>query len=137
MKTFAISLFLGSFILLMSCGKDDDKSDRFRYLTGAVWQSDSLLINGEDATGEGQMLEPYKGDAIFYEDGTGVFGSFNGTWRFAQNETELVLDSDSLAFPLTTKIQELIAESLKVTATIPNFSDPQNPMQLRMTFKAK
>jgi hypothetical protein len=137
MKTLGSLLIVVTILILASCGKDDEKSDRFNYLTDAVWLSDSLLMNGIDASGPGQPLEPFKGQAVFRKDGTGDFGAYSGTWRFAQNETELVINSDSLDFPLATQIAELTAISLKVTTTFPNFFDPQNPLFLRLTFKAQ
>jgi hypothetical protein len=137
MKTLGSSLIVLTVLILASCGKDDDQSDRFNFLTGTQWQSDSLLINGIDASGPGQPLEPFKGEAVFRKDGTGDFGAYSGTWRFAQNETELVINSDSLDFPLATQIVELTAISLKVTTSFPNFFEPENPLFLRLTFKAQ
>ena len=132
----AIVLFLLS-LYIISCGDDDEKSERFKLLTGVVWHSDSLLINGMDASGAGQQLELFKGEAVFRTDGTGSFGNYSGTWRFAQNETELVISAPELPFPLVTRIVELTPVSLKVTAAFPNLPDPQNPLMLRLTFKPK
>lgn len=122
---------------IISCGNDEEKSERFNLLTGVVWQSDSLLINGMDASGPGQQLEQFKGEAVFRADGTGSFGNYTGTWRFAQNETELVISSPALPLPLVTRIETLSSVSLKVTAAFPNPLDPQNPLMLRLTFKPK
>lgn len=128
--------FLG--LLVFACNDDgDDRSERFKLLTGVTWTSDSLLVNGSDASGPGQMLENFKGDARFREDGTGTFGVYSGTWNFAANETEIIILTDSLMFPLTTKINELTASSLKVTTSFPNFELPEQPFSIRMTFKAK
>jgi hypothetical protein len=138
MKTYISTVIAAAvLVILFSCNKDDDKSERFRFLTEAVWQSDSLLINGFDASGPGQLLEPFKGEAVFNTDGTGEFGTYTGTWRFAQNETELVITSDDLAFPLATKIVELTATSLKITTVFTNPLEPEIPLNIRMTFKAK
>jgi hypothetical protein len=137
MKLLGSLLIVFTILILASCDKDDEKSDRFNFLTGAVWQSDSLLMNGIDASVPGLPLEPFKGEAVFHKDGTGDFGAYSGTWRFAQNETELVINSDSLDFPLATQIEELTAISLKVTTTFPNPLEPTSPMLLRLTFKAK
>lgn len=140
-KTASIfKIFLLSFIVIfIGCEKDEEVSERFTFLTENTWSSDSLLINGDDASGPGQLLENFKGQANFNEDGTGTFGSFEGTWRFANNETELVIISDSLPVPqLSTSIQELTQESLKITTSFPNFQDPTNPfLQIRLTFKAQ
>lgn len=125
-------------LLVFACKDDkDDRSERFIFLTGVTWASDSLLVNGADAGGPGQMLENFNGDARFREDGTGTFGIYAGTWNFAANETELIILTDSLMFPLTTKIHELTASSLKVTTSFPNFELPEQPFSIRMTFKAK
>jgi hypothetical protein len=136
-KLFSFAIIFGVFAFLLACKKDEDKTNRFDLLTGNVWMSDSLLINGFDASGPGQMLENFKGQASFNEDGTGTFGSYQGTWRFAQNETELVIQSDSLPLPLSTKIHELTSESLKVSTSFPNLEDLANPLQIRLTFKAQ
>jgi len=132
----AIMLFLLS-LYIISCENDDEKSERFKLLTQVVWQSDSLLVNGMDASGAGQLLEEFKGEAVFRTDGTGSFGNYTGTWRFAQNETELVISAAELPFPLVTRIAELTPVSLKVTAAFPNPHDPPNPLMLRLTFKPK
>ncbi|MFW5687387.1 MAG: hypothetical protein ACOCXV_00525 [Bacteroidota bacterium] len=131
--TIVFTLFVAA-----SCEKEEETSERFRLLTQAVWESDSLLINGEDASGPGELLEDFRGDAIFREDFTGTFGTYEGTWKFAQNETELVIQSDSLPALLSTKIHELTAESLKVSTTFPDLQNPTNPaLQIRLTFIAK
>ena len=139
MKRTGILLFAMMNLLVVACNDDDadNRSERFKLLTGAVWVSDSLLVDGADASGPGQMLENFKGEAHFREDGTGTFGVYSGTWSFAANETEIIILTDSLMFPLTTKIAELTAASLKVTTSFPNFLLPEQPYALRMTFKAK
>ena len=106
-------------------------------LTGPTWVSDSLLVNRIDASGPVGMLKNFKGEAKFNEDGTGNFGNFAGTWRFSNEETSIVLTSDSLQFPLSAKIAELTAKSFKVTTTYPNPANPTAPVNIRMTFKAK
>lgn len=131
---------IGAFTFFSACDKDEDDSSRFDLLTGAIWESDSLLINGIDASGPGQMLEIFKGEARFNEDGTGTFGNFSGTWRFAQNETQLVIQSDSLPFglPLSTIIHLLTEEELKVSTSFPDLTNLANPpIQVRLAFTAK
>jgi hypothetical protein len=138
MNRFIMILLAFLALLVFACSDDeDDRSERFKLLTGVTWTSDSLLVNGSDASGPGQMLENFKGEARFREDGTGTFGAYSGTWSFAANETEIIILTDSLMFPLTTKIAELTASSLKVTTSFPNFELPEQPFSLRMTFKAK
>ena len=57
-------------------------------------------------------------------------GKFNGTWRLTANETQIVISSDSLFFPLTVRIAELTQVSLKITTSY-------SSTNIRMTFKAK
>ena len=135
MKNIALILIIAG-MAIASCKKEDSNS-LFSLLTGPVWTSDSLLANGVDASGPDGMLKNFKGDAKFNEDGTGYFGIYEGTWRFAYDNTQLVISSDSLAFPITTKIAELTAKDLKVTTSYPNLANPSAPTYIRMTFKAK
>jgi len=131
-----IAAIIGGVAWITSCEKDD-MSDRMKNLTTAVWLSDSLLVNGVDASGPGQILASFKGEVIFNKDGTGTFGPHTGTWRFAMNETELVIESPNLPLPLSTRIHELTKSSLKVSTSFPNINDPLKPLQIRLTFKAK
>ena len=122
-------------MILVACGKDKNNySERFLLLTGPVWESDSLLANGVDASGPGELLEDFAGDAKFNTDGTGYFGEYTGTWTFSSSENYLTISSDSLPVPLTTKIEELTQLSLKITTSFPAVPDP---IDIRITFKAK
>ncbi len=132
MKKVILILFPAVIIMAASCGKDK-QSERFELLTAHVWTSDSLLAGGVDASGSGQMLEKFKGDVTFNDDGTGSFGQYSGTWMFADNETSLSIASPDLPFPLTTHIVELKTTSLKVTFTYPGVT----PVNVRMTFRPK
>jgi hypothetical protein len=136
MKNVALLLLITGCFFISSCSKDS-QSEAFKLLTGPIWVSDSLLANGVDASGPAGMLTNFKGEAKFNTDGTGNFGIFTGTWRFAYNETQLVITADSLPIPLTTKIAELTTSSLKVTTSYPNLLNPTAPLNIRMTFKAK
>jgi hypothetical protein len=136
MKNILLLLIVAGLTLASSC-KKDSQSEPFKFLTGPVWASDSLLANGVDASGPGGMLNNFKGDAKFNEDGTGYFGIYKGTWKFAYNETQIIITADSLTLPLTTKIAELTKISLKVTTGYPNIQNPSSPILIRMTFKAK
>jgi hypothetical protein len=129
-----IALFVVSGLMLFAACKKNSESERFILLTTPVWSSDSLLVNGTDASGTGQLLEKFKGDAKFNKDGTGTFGQYTGTWRFSYSETNIVIESDSLQAPISTNIAELTAVSLKITTVFPSVPDPLN---IRMTFKAK
>jgi hypothetical protein len=131
MKTLA---FFSVFVIFLAFACETEESERFKLITGTYWQSDSLLANGADASGPGGMLEKFKGNARFNKDGTGVFGVYTGTWKFAYNDTEIIIDSDSLDFPLTTHIEELTASSFKITTAFPNMANPSQPTRIRLTF---
>jgi hypothetical protein len=133
MKNITLFLVICCCFQIFSCSKDS-QSDKFKLLTGPIWASDSLLVNGADASGPGELLENFKGDAKFNTDYSGHFGTYTGTWRFAFNETQLVISSDSLPIPLTAIIAELTSSSLKVTTS---YSIPPTTLNIRMTFKAK
>lgn len=137
MRNLLFLTVLTSFVFIISCDKDeDDVSERVKYLTGSEWESDSLLVNGMDASVPGGLLESFKGNAKFNEDGTGEFGGYTGTWRFSPDEKDLIITTQSLPFPLTTTIVELTAVSLKVTTGFPNPANPEDELKIRMTFKA-
>lgn len=132
MKNIALLLVICCLFQVFSC-KKDSQSEKFKLLTGPVWTSDSLLVNGEDASGPGELLENFKGDVKFNTDYSGVFGAYTGKWRFAFDETQLVISSDSLPLPLTAIIAELTQSSLKITTsyTLP----AAGTLNIRMTFK--
>jgi hypothetical protein len=136
MKNLFLILMMGVMAFVSACQKDDS-DDRFDLLTRTTWVSDSLLVNGVDASGTGQLLEDFKGEVIFNRDGTGSFGSYTGIWRFAQNRTQLVIESTSLPMPLSTVIHELSERNLKLSTSFPNMENPSEPLLLRLTFKAK
>ncbi len=136
MKKLAYLLMAAAFLAVFSCNKDD-RSERFKILTGPTWATDSLLANGVDASGTGGILEKFKGDAKFKEDGTGNFGTYTGQWRFNPDETEITIITDSLPLPIISKIKEITKTSLKITTTIALPVNPTVPINIRMTFKAK
>jgi hypothetical protein len=135
MKKTALVVITGLLIIFSACKKEG--SEKFRLLTAHIWASDSLLAEGVDASGSGQTLEKFKGDAKFNKDHTGYFGKYTGTWRFAYNETNIVIESDSLQLPITANIVLLNNAEFKITTAYPNISNPSNPIDIRMTFKAK
>jgi hypothetical protein len=132
MKNLALLLIISGCFFISSC-KKSSHSESFNLLTGPIWVSDSLLANGVDASGPTGMLSNFKGEVKFNEDGTGYFGAYTGTWRFAYNETQIVITTESLTVPLTTQIVELTNLSLKITTSYPTVP----PTNIRMTFKAK
>jgi len=136
MKNIALLTFISASLLIFSCSKDD-RSERFILLTEPTWSADSLLANGIDASGPGGILEKFRGDARFEEDGTGKFGDYSGTWRLNVEETQLTIVTDSMPLPIIANIKELTKLSLKITTLVPNPLDQYNPFNIRMTFKAK
>lgn len=122
--------------MLVACSKKDEQSERFKLLTGHVWKSDSLLVNGLDASQPGGVLEKFIGDAEFKTDGTGYFGEYTGTWYFSAQEKNITISSDDLAYPLTAIIEELTAISFKITTTVPS-PVPGVSMDIRITFIPK
>lgn len=136
MKNLALFLVFAAILFSSSC-KKNSQSEPFKLLTGPVWLSDSLLANGVDAGGPAGILFNFKGEAKFNQDGTGYFGVYTGTWRFAFNETQIIITADSLALPLTTQIAELTSNSLKIKTSYPNLLNPASPILIRMTFKPK
>ena len=136
MKNIIFFVFFITCLGFFNCSKDEE-SDRFSMLTTPVWATDSLLANGIDAGGPGGILEKFKGDAKFNEDGTGYFGSYTGEWRFNHDETEITIVTDSLALPIICDIAELTHESLKITTVVPNPLLPLASIDIRMTFNAR
>ncbi len=135
MKKYKILFTLLAFgFMIFSCSKESPKSERFILLTSHIWVSDSLLAGGKDASGVGGLLNNFKGDTKFNEDGTGYVGGIEGTWYFFKNETQIVISTDSLPIPVTSNIVELTSNSLKITTSYPI---PPVNVDIRMTFKPK
>lgn len=131
MKNLLLVLVFSACFIAFAC-KKEEVSQRFKYLTSHIWVSDTLLANGVDESNG--ILKDFKGEAKFNEDGTGYFGKYEGTWKFAYDETELVISSDSLPVSsITAEIVELNDVSLKITTGFPG----NPPLAIRMTFKAK
>lgn len=136
MKNIILLLVIAGLVTATAC-KKDEKSEKFIFLTTAVWQSDSLLANGVDASGPDGLLEKFKGEAKFNDDGSGSFGNYSGQWRMSADEKQLTITTDSLPLPITCNIKELTSVSLKITAAITIPLQPLVPVNIRMTFKAK
>jgi len=136
MKKLSLLLVITAGLIFFSCSKDK-KTERFNFLTSHIWTADSLLANGSDASGPGMMLEKFKGDAKFEEDGTGYFGTYTGSWKFYADETEVVIKPDNEPLSFFCDIIELTISSLKIKTSVPNQVDPSQPIPIRMTFRAK
>ena len=133
--SFLLIAILSLAILTVGC--EDEKDTPFTLLTGPVWVSDSLLVNGIDAGGPGQILANFRGEARFLKDGTGLFANFTGTWRFAQNDTRLLITSPDYPVPITTIIEELSRSNLRLSTELPHPLLPGTIMRVRMTFKSR
>jgi len=134
---FTVVILAG--MVLFACKKDEKKVELTPYeiLTSRTWSSDSLLANGENAGGEGQLLYNFNGDAEFRTDGTGTFGNYTGTWSLSADNKEVTITTDQIPIPIIATIAELTEESLKITTEFPDMSSPGNTISIRMTFKKK
>jgi hypothetical protein len=136
-----IVLFFGFVLMvyvLMTCKKEEIHTDYLNLLTNHIWTADSLLADGVEAGGEGQLLEKFHGDTKFNEDGSGYVGDIVGTWEFTNNENALIITSDSLQIPVTAGIEELTSQSLKLTTAYPVQTSPELILaSVRMTFIPK
>jgi hypothetical protein len=132
------TLLTAVIIIFSSCSKKDD-SQRFKLLTGHIWESDELLVDGVDESGVGMLLEEFVGDAQFKNDGTGTFGQYTGTWSFSNNETKITIASPSLmnGIPVTLNIDELTSEVFAISTTLAIKLDPANPNLVELSFTAK
>jgi hypothetical protein len=135
-KILIISTLFLLVLVSFSC-KKDTKSPKLILLTSHVWVADSLLANGAEVGGVGGLLEAFNGDTKFNEDGTGYVGTIVGTWQFSDNEQNIIIISQSLPIPVTTKIIELTDNSLKLTTSYPLPVVPPAFLDVRMTFKPK
>ncbi len=138
------SIFRYTFIVLLiaatvlACKKDDEsQSEKFLLLTNHVWVNDSLLADGIESGGSGEILEDFTGDTKFNTDGTGYIGTFTGDWFFNADETKITIHSDSLLMPVTTNVVELTETSLKITTSFPSQIMLGVMIDVRMTFKPK
>jgi len=136
-KTVLFFVFISVVYVFVSCKKDTVPSDNLNLLTSHIWAADSLLADGVDEGGAGGMLEMFKGDTKFNEDGTGYVGDITGTWIFTNEETAIQITSDSLALPVSTNIAELTDQSLKLTTVFPKQTNPITYADVRMTFVPK
>ena len=137
MKKVIVSIGIVLILVILSCEKDE-LSERFKLLITPTWVSDSLLANGVEASGPGEILEKFKGEAKFNSDGTGEFGVYTGTWQLTFNETQIVISSDSLDLPVTAQIVELTANSLKIVTSAPESMNSKKALiNIRMTFTSK
>ena len=146
MKKIGLLMLFLSFIIIVSCDKEeeDEVSERFDLLTGVEWESESLFVNGVDASDHsaGDLFENLRGTAKFNKDGTGTFGAFTGTWRFLKDYTVLeiktVIPFGEILLPITlpADIIELTAIKLKIETDFQDI-DSDDELKIEMTFRAK
>ncbi len=128
-------LLAGAVIFACTEKEDEIVLTPYELLTGHVWVSDSLLADGEDASGEGEMLEKFNGPAEFRTDGTGTFGEYTGTWTLSDDNKELTIITQELPMQILALVVELNQTSLKVTTAFPDFANPGETIAIRLTFK--
>lgn len=139
MKHYKILTLLALLCCLnLGCKKDEEaKSKNLILLTETIWTSQTLEANGVDASGPGEFLEDFVGDAIFDEDGSGTLGSLTGSWRFASNETQIIITAEQLAIPVTMNIVELSETRIELTTSVPNPANPLTLVDIRMVYVPK
>ncbi|MDX9928755.1 MAG: hypothetical protein RBS37_02775 [Bacteroidales bacterium] len=137
MKRSVVSVVLVLLVTVFTGCSKDDETERFKLLTGITWESDELLVDGEDESGTGQLLAFLVGDAKFNKDGSGTFGLYEGTWYFTNNETQITIFTPSLGVPLTTTIVELTNQKFRISTLFPIKGDQENPNLIEISFRAK
>lgn len=135
MKKLLLFLFSLSALGYISCKEEEPVLTPYELLTTRIWASDSLLANGVDASGPGEMLETFKGNAIFNTDGSGVLGNYNATWTLSVDNTEITIITVEPAMEIITTIRELTKTSLKITTAVADINNPGQFIEIRMTFK--
>lgn len=136
MRNILPVLVILSVIVIFSCDTKEEAPvlTPYEMLTTRIWLSDSLLANGQEAGGEGQLLEKFNGEAEFRTDGTGTFGEFTGSWNLSADNKEITIQTDSMP-AFVTQVVELSLVSLKITT--PFEIMPGEVINIRMTFKKK
>jgi hypothetical protein len=135
MKKLSFLLIIVAGLLVAACS--EKKSERFILLTTPIWVSDSLYADGVNASGTGQLLAKFVGNAKFHDDGTGYFGQYNGEWMLSVDENYLTITSDSLQIPIVANIYLLTTTDFRIKTSVPNPLNLSDPYDIRMTFKAK
>jgi len=137
MKKLSMFLVVLAGVLFFSCTEKEEDVivlTPYELLTRQVWVSDSLLADGVDAGGEGEMLEKFNGPAEFRTDGTGTFGDYAGTWSLSEDNTQLTIITPDLPVQIIALVAELSMVSLKITTAFPDFANPGETIAIRMTF---
>lgn len=138
MKNALLLLLVLAGIMIIACNKEEEEvQDPYTLLTAHVWVSDSLLANGVEAGGPGQLLEKFNGDVEFRTDGTGTFGEYSGTWSLSEDNTTITIVTQELPISIIAIIKELTTTSLKIVTGFPDTTQPGEIIDIRMTFKVK
>ncbi len=138
MKNALLLLLVLAGIMIIACNKEEEEvQDPYTLLTAHVWVSDSLLANGVEAGGPGQLLEKFNGDVEFRTDGTGTFGEYSGTWSLSEDNTTITIVTQELPISIIAIIKELTTNSLKIVTGFPDTTQPGEIIDIRMTFKVK
>ena len=124
------------FMYIIGCEKEETSSG-VKILTSHPWMSDSLLADGVESGGPGELLYNFSGETNFNKDGTGNVGKYVGIWTLNEDETILTIDSDSLPAVATAVIKELTENSLKIATVFPSKTEPVHLYDIRMTFIPK
>jgi hypothetical protein len=137
-RIYIFSILILAIAVVIGCKKEDPTDAYFDLLTAHIWTADSLLADGVEAGGDGQLLERFNGDTKFNTDGTGYVGEIAGLWEFTETKTSLIITSDSLPASVQASIAELTSLSLKLTTAFPVLVDSTYvPVAVRMCFVPK
>jgi hypothetical protein len=120
-----LSLFFAALLLQITACKDKDDDpepiSKTDLLTAKTWKMNKVLGNGLNITNEPVVQEYKDMEITFRPDGTYVGsttdGTVEGTWAFAENETELVFDPGTTD-AYTWEIVELKENSLKLRSSL-------------------
>ncbi|MFO7576012.1 MAG: hypothetical protein R6W67_12725 [Bacteroidales bacterium] len=135
MRSIVITAMLTYVMILFSSCSKEKESERFRLLTGNLWQSHLLMVDGEDESAG--LLAGFVGEAKFNKDGTGYFGQYTGTWYFSNNENNITITTPDLPAPLTTTVIELTSQRFKISTSYPIKLDPMNLNLIEISFVPK
>lgn len=129
MQKFAIFFVFSALVIAFAC-KKDEQTERFKYLTTPVWEAESLLLNGEDASNH-EVLGKFIGEAKFNKNGTGYLNESAARWRFLNNESQLLIDPDDLQVDIIANINKLDKDSLIISTSFIGLGD------IRFSFYSK
>lgn len=140
MNRFGFILIMMAFLCAFhACKKDEEDklSEKEILLTNNTWNSISLLADGIEAGGVGEILYEFAGETVFNPDGTGQVGDYTGTWELSADETQIIIISDALDMPLTANIILLTEDTLEIFTVFPDTStNPPRLIEVEITFSS-